>query len=87
MLLAVPAIAMLMDAHFGVTRSSAVRGDRASLNAFVLVAAMVVAIGSVVYAWTREIDRLQWHPLSAKVIEAVAAVPKTSITVMTKAAI
>ncbi len=76
MLLAVPAIATLLDASFRVKPSNAVRMQRPALNFAVLVAAVVVTAGSVLYAWSHEIEKLGWHPLPEQAIAAVAACPE-----------
>jgi hypothetical protein len=75
MLLAVPAIGTLLHASFRVEQSNANRRERPALNAAVLIVAIVVALSSVGYAWTLEIDRLGWHPLPKPAIAAVASCP------------
>jgi hypothetical protein len=76
LLLAVPAISRLlaMETH-GANTVRAVRRERAALNVAVLVAFAAVASASVAYAWQLPLKRLQWEPLSAGAINAVAGCP------------
>jgi hypothetical protein len=76
MLLAVPAIGTLLDVSVRFKPSHAFRRERPALNAAMLVAAIVVALGSVVSAWTLEIERLGWHPLPTQALAAVASCPE-----------
>jgi hypothetical protein len=75
MLLAVPAIGTLLDLSFRFKRSHAIRKERPALNAAMLAAAIVIALGGVVSAWTLEVDRLGWHPLPTQALEAVSSCP------------
>jgi len=76
MLLAVPAIGTLLDSSFRVKQSNANRVERPALNAAVLIAAIAVALSSVVYAWSVEIERLGWLPLPKQAIAAVESCPE-----------
>jgi hypothetical protein len=74
LMLAVPAIGMLIDERFGVRpRRSA--PPRSTLNAVLLAGAGAAAIVFVVNAWRREDARLGWQPISAAAAAAVSSCP------------
>jgi hypothetical protein len=75
-LLAVPAITqLLVMQHAGTMRVTSVRRERFALNVALLVALIVMAGGSVGYAWQVPAARLEWEPMSARTIDAVASCP------------
>jgi hypothetical protein len=59
-----------------IGQPAAVRAERPVLNAAVLATAVLIALGSVSYAWARETDRLGWSPLPDAAIAAVASCPE-----------
>jgi hypothetical protein len=76
MIVIVPALASLLDARFPVKAAARIRREHPRLNAVLAGAAMVIATVSVGQAWTRDIDRLGWHPLSGQAIAAVESCPE-----------
>jgi hypothetical protein len=61
---------------FWIGRRGSVRTERPIFNAAVLATAMLIALGSVTYAWGSEADRLGWRPLPDAAIAAVASCPE-----------
>jgi hypothetical protein len=74
LLVAVPAIAGMQRA--GKTPRVLPRIERPIINAGMLVAAVVVAVSSVTYAWASEVPRLGWHPLSKEAIVSLTSCPE-----------
>jgi hypothetical protein len=74
LLLAVPAIAGMQRS---AKRSRVLRRiERPIINAGVLVAAALLAVSSVAYAWASELPRLGWHPLPMEAIVSLASCPE-----------
>ena len=75
LLLAVPAVAALWTSRAPAEGRAPRRKEHPRLNARILVVAIVAGVGSVAYAWTRELPRLGWHPLTTPAIAALTACP------------
>ncbi len=76
MVLIVPALATLLDARFPVQATAGIRREHPRLNAAFAGGAMLLATMIVGQAWTRDIDRLGWQPLSGQAIAAVESCPE-----------
>jgi hypothetical protein len=74
LLLAVPAIAGLQRA--GKSASAPPRIERPVVNAGILLAAVLLAVSSVTYAWASEVPRLGWHPLPEQAIASLTSCPE-----------
>jgi hypothetical protein len=72
--LAVPAIAVVA-APWLARIARAGRRERPAFNLAVLSAAAAAGLVTVVYAWTAEIPKLQWQPLSEEAVAAIGACP------------
>jgi hypothetical protein len=76
LLMAVPAVAAMGDWKLESPLRASRRVERPALNAGVLLAGVVLAAGTVAYAWSSEASRLEWHPLPAGAIAAIASCPE-----------
>ena len=75
LLMAVPSIATLREWR-GTPRTSASRRvEHPAFNASVLVAGLLLAAGTVAYAWSSAISRLGWQPIPEPAIAALASCP------------
>jgi hypothetical protein len=76
LLLAAPAIAVLIESHFASRAPRIHRYERPVLNLFVLAVAVIASVTIVGNAWASQNPRLQWHPLPAQAIAAIRACPE-----------
>jgi hypothetical protein len=74
LLLAVPAIAGMQ--RTGKSPSASPRIERPAVNAGILLAAVLLAVSSVTYAWASEVPRLGWHPLPEQAIVSLTSCPE-----------
>jgi hypothetical protein len=75
LLLAVPALASLLDP--GILKQTIFPGRRELplVNAALLASAVVLGTATVARAWTAQIPRLGWHPLPSGAIAAIRSCP------------
>jgi len=73
LLLAVPAIAVLSTLRSGADGTSLRPSPRARLNGAIMAVAVVLVLGTIVYAYTRAIDHLHWTPMSNDSLSALRA--------------
>jgi hypothetical protein len=74
LLMAVPAIAGMQRAV--KSSSASPRNERPVVNAGILLAAVLLAVSSVTYAWASEVPRLGWHPLPEQAIVNLTSCPE-----------
>jgi hypothetical protein len=75
-LLAVPAVATLLEARFPSRRIASSRPERPLVNMIVLATAGSAVVVLVAYCWTVGAARLRWHPLSQPAMTAIASCPE-----------
>jgi hypothetical protein len=76
LLVAVPAIGTLIDAHSAEAAPAGRRHERPVLNAWVLAVAACAALFAVAFAWRSRWDRLGWDPLPPALIAAIGQCPE-----------
>jgi hypothetical protein len=76
LLLAAPAIAVLIESHLASRALRVHRHERPVLNLCVLAVAVIASVTTVGNAWAAQNPRLQWHPLPAQAIAAIRACPE-----------
>jgi hypothetical protein len=76
LLMAVPAVAAMGDWRLESLLRTSRRVEHPMLNAGVLLAGVLLAAGTIAYAWSSENSRLGWHPLPAPVIASLASCPE-----------
>jgi hypothetical protein len=76
LLLAAPAIAVLIESHLASRALRVHRHERPVLNLCVLAVAVIASVTTVGNAWAAQTPRLQWHPLPAQAIAAIRACPE-----------
>jgi hypothetical protein len=75
LLLAVPALAALLEPLLPPVRARVAR-ERPLVNAAIVVALAIGAMGWVARSWSSEVARLAWHPMSPGVLQAVEECPE-----------
>jgi hypothetical protein len=76
LLMAVPAVAAMGNWRLESFLQGSGRLKHPVVNAGVLLAGVLLAAGTIAYAWSSETPRLGWHPLPADAIAAMASCPE-----------
>jgi hypothetical protein len=76
LLLAAPAIAVLIESHFASRALRMHKHERPVLNLCVLAVAVIASVTTVGNAWAAQNPRLQWQPLPAQAIAAIRGCPE-----------
>jgi len=76
LLMAVPSVAAMGNWRLESPLRASRRVEHPALNAGVLLAGVLLAAGTVTYAWSSETLRLGWHPLPSSAIAALASCPE-----------
>lgn len=75
LMVAVPALAALLDRRFP-RRRQAPRRLHPAFSGAAICAVLIIALSGVAYAWTGGLARLGWHPIPAAAADAVSSCPE-----------